>query len=106
MDGLEIILSEVNQTNTIWFHLYLESEDIDTSDFIYKTEIDSWDRKEISTYKRKQKGKDKLGVWDQHINTTIFKITNKELLYGPGNYIQYLVITYNRKGSEKIHISV
>ena len=76
MDGLEIILSEVNQTNTIWFHLYLESENIYTSDFIYKTEIDSWDRKEISTYKRKQEGKDKLGVWDQHINTTIFKIDN------------------------------
>ena len=54
--------------------LCLESEDIHTNDFIYKT--DSWDRKEISTYKRKQEGRDKLGVWDKHINTKIFKIDN------------------------------
>ena len=54
--------------------LCLESENIHTNDFIYKT--DSWDRKEISTYKRKQEGRDKLGVWDKHINTKIFKIDN------------------------------
>ena len=33
------------------------------------------------------------------IHCCIYKI-NKDLLYSTGNYIQYLVITYNTKGSE------
>ena len=33
----------------------------------------------------------------------IYKI-NKDLLYSTGNYIQYLVITYNGKEYEKVHI--
>ena len=39
------------------------------------------------------KGKDKLGIWDGHVHTAILKITNKDLLYGTGNYAQYSVIT-------------
>ena len=31
-------------------------------------------------------------------------ITNKDLLYSIGNYIQYLVITYNEKNLKKIYI--
>ena len=31
----------------------------------------------------------------------IKQINNKDLLYSTGNYIQYLVITYNGKESEK-----
>ena len=31
----------------------------------------------------------------------IFKINNKDLLYSTGNYIQFLVIAYNGKESEK-----
>ena len=31
----------------------------------------------------------------------IQQISNKDLLYSTGNYIQYLIITYNRKKSEK-----
>ena len=31
---------------------------------------------------------------------------NKGLLYGMGNYIQYLVITYNRTESEKQYIYI
>ena len=31
----------------------------------------------------------------------MYKINNKDLLYSTGNYIQYLVITYNGKESEK-----
>ena len=45
--------------------------------------------------------RDKLGVWDQQIQTTIYKTDNKDLLYSTGNFIQYLVITYNGKESEK-----
>ena len=33
-------------------------------------------------------------------------MNNKDLLYSTGNYIQYLVITYNGKASEKEHIHI
>ena len=33
-----------------------------------------------------------------------FKTDNKGLLYSTGNYIQYLVITYNERESEKLCI--
>ena len=49
--------------------------------------------------KGKRGGRDKLG--DQQIQTTIYKIDNKVLVYNTGNYIQYLVINYNGKESEK-----
>ena len=39
------------------------------------------------------------------MHTAIYKINNKDLLYSPGNYTQYLVITYNTKESEKEYIS-
>ena len=42
-----------------------------------------------------------LGVWDSCIHITIYKTDNKDLLYSTGNCIEYLVITYNRKESEK-----
>jgi len=37
----------------------------------------------------------KLGVWDKHIHTTVYKLVNKDLLYSAGNYTQYLTITCN-----------
>ena len=40
----------------------------------------------------------------KNINTTIYKISNDDLLYSIRYYIQYLVITYNRKESEKEYI--
>ena len=43
-----------------------------------------------------------LGLTD----TTVYKINNKDLLYSTGNYIQYLVITYNGKESEKEYMYV
>ena len=36
----------------------------------------------------------------------IKKIDNKDLLYSTGDYIQYLVITYNGKESEKEYIYI
>jgi len=36
------------------------------------------------------------------MQTTLGKTDNKGLLYSTGNYIQYLVITYNVRESEKI----
>ena len=31
-------------------------------------------------------------------------INNRVLLYSPGSYIQYLIIMYNGKGSEKVYM--
>ena len=48
-------------------------------------------------------GRNKLGVWDQQIQTAIYKIdTNKVLLNSTENYIQYLIINHN--GKEYIYI--
>ena len=38
---IDIILSAVSQTNTIWCHLYMESNKNDTKALIYKTETNS-----------------------------------------------------------------
>ena len=61
-------------------------------------------RKQTCGYKKGKVGGDKLGNSDQQIHTIIYKINNKDLLYSTGNYIQYLIITYNRKESEKEYI--
>ena len=37
----------------------------------------------------------------RYILLYIEQINNKDLLYSKGNYIEYLVINYNGKGSEK-----
>ena len=63
-----------------------------------KTETDS----------QMQKTNLQIGVnWEYGINTCtltyIKQINNTDLLYNTGNYIQYLVISYN--GKEKIHRS-
>ena len=42
----------------------------------------------------------------KNINTTIYKISNDDLLYSIRYYIQYLVITYNRKESEKEYMYI
>ena len=48
-------------------------------------------------------GRDKLGVWDKRIHTSIYKkyIINKDLLCSTGNSTQCSVITYMGKDSEK-----
>ena len=47
-------------------------------------------------------GKDKLGHWDQHIHTTVYKTGKQQRpTIRTGNHIQYFIITYNGKESEK-----
>ena len=61
-------------------------------------------RNQTYGYQRgKRKGRDKLGVWDERMHTTIHIkwITCKDLLNSTGSYIQYLVITYNEKEYER-----
>ena len=54
-----------------------------------------WDWEERMT------GRDRLGVWDWHVYTVIFKTTNKDLLYSTGNSTQYSVITKWEKNLKK-----
>ena len=75
----------------------------DTNKLIYKTETDLQTQKLIPKEKR---GRDKLGVWDQQIQTTVYKMNNEVLLYSTRNYIQYLVINHNGKEYEKEYIYI
>ena len=51
---------------------------------------------------RDKRGKDKLGDWNKHIHTTIYKIDSyKNLLYRTGNSTQYSVMAYMGKESLK-----
>ena len=52
----------------------------------------------------KSGGKDKLRNWEWHIQTTIHKITNKDLLYSTGNSTQCSVMTYVRKESKEWYV--
>ena len=64
-------------------------------------------RKQTCGYQRgKGMGRDKLGVWDQQIQTTIYEINNKVLLYSTGNYIQYPVINHNGKEYEEEYVYI
>jgi len=51
-------------------------------------------------------GKNQLGDWDKHKYTTIYKITNKDLLYSTGNSTQYSVKTCMGRESKKEWIYV
>ena len=49
-----------------------------TNELIYKTETDKL-RKQTYGYQRgKVGGRDRLGVWDWYIYTTVFKIDNQQ----------------------------
>ena len=83
-----------SEKDIVWYHLWnLEK---DTNELIYKTETDSQTQK-TNSWLPKGKGVGR----DKQIHITIYKINNKDWLYSTGNYIQYLVITYNGKESEK-----
>ena len=76
------------------YHLYVESK-------IWHKWIDLQNRNRLTDIETKERGleRDKLGVWDSQIQTTVHKIEkNKVLLYSTGNYVQYPTI--NHKGKE------
>ena len=80
----------------------------DTNELIYETETDSLTQK---TNLQLPKGKGDGGGINQEFVISRYKllytkqINNKDLLNSTGNYIQYLVINYNGKESEKEYIS-
>ena len=71
MDLEIVILSEVR---VIWNPLYAESKRKDTNELIYKRKTD---RNRTYGY---QWGRDRLGNWDGHVYTAIFKIGNQQWL--------------------------
>ena len=56
----------------------------------------------MATKRESVEREDKLGIWDQHIHTTINKIDNQQ---GPTvkkwDFIQYFIITHREKNLEK-----
>ena len=80
----------------------------DINEFIYKTEIDSQTQK-TNLWLPKVMG---VGGINQEFGINIYtlpfikQVNNKDVLYNTGNYIQYLIITYNGKESEKEYIYV
>ena len=62
------------------YHLYAESKNNYINGLIYKTEIDSQTQKKKKNYgyQRGKGGRDKLRVWDEQIQTTMYKIGKKQ----------------------------
>ena len=66
-------------------------------------------RKQTYDYQRERGVKDKLGRINEEFRINrymllcIKQINNKDLLYGTGDYIQYLVVAWDGKESEKEH---
>ena len=62
------------------------------------------DRENTSMVTRKgTMGRNELGDWDWHIHTTVYNVmTNKDLLYSPGNFFQYSIMTYMGNGFLKV----
>ena len=105
MDLEIIILSEVSQkrkTNTIWYHLYVESKIVHKWTYLLNrnrlTDIEN------RVMVAKEEGK---GGLDWEFGTSRCKllyigwINKKVLLYSTGNYIQYPVTNHNGKEYEK-----
>ena len=92
---LEIFtLSEVSQTDK--YHMISQICGIqknNTNQSIYKTEpnLDT-ENKLTVTRRERDEGRDKFGMWDEQIQTTIHKIDMKDLLY---NYREFYPISCN-----------
>ena len=63
--------------------------------------------KETFGYQKGRGGRIYLGFWINRYGPLYVKqINNKDLLYSTGNYIQYLIVTYSGKESEKEYIYI
>ena len=59
-------------------------------------------RKQVYGYQRRKWGRNKWFGINKYTPLYIKLINNKDPLYSTGDYIQYLIITYNGKESEYI----
>ena len=105
-----IILSEANQTEKDKYHDILYMWNLKKTllmNIFINTNQKQTHRHRKSLWLPKRKGW-KRGKQDYEINRytgyTLYKINNKGLLHSTENYIQYLVITYSGKESEKIYV--
>ena len=55
----------------------MESKENDTNELIYKTERDSQTQKNLRLAGQKR-GRDKFGLWDEQIYTSIYKIDKQQ----------------------------
>ena len=66
----------------------------DTDELIYKTEIDPQTQKtNLWLPKGKGEGRDKLGVWDEQIHTTLYKTDKQQGL--PIQHRKLYSVSYN-----------
>ena len=77
MDLEIVILSDINQTKTnIWYSLYVELKKkmIHMNLYTKLTDIEN----KLMVIKAESWGRDKLGVWDWHTHTSIYKIDDQQ----------------------------
>ena len=73
-----IILSEVSERQTSWYHLYVEYFKKDTNELIFRTETDSQTLKNIWLPKGTGMGWKKwLEVWDWHMQNKVYGMTGQ-----------------------------
>ena len=65
-------------THIIWYHLYVESKKMIQMNLFTKQKETHRLRKQHGYQRGNVERRDKLGVWDWHIPTTIFKIDNQQ----------------------------
>ena len=90
---IEVILREVSQkeTNIIWYSLYAESLKRDTNELNYRINR----RTDLGWVV----GRDRLGIWNWHVHTDIFKIYNQQ---GPTVWHVELCLVFCNNLSGKI----
>ena len=80
MDLKNIILSEVNQREKadIIYYLYVESDKLIQMNLFTKQKQTPRHRKQTYGYQSRKEGRDKFGVWNYQIHTTMFKIDKQQ----------------------------
>ena len=100
-----IILIEVSQKNTIWFHLYVESKIWHTWTYLQNRLTDIQNRLVVAKGEGAGGGKDwEFGI--SRCKLAYIGWINKVLLYSTGNYIQYPGINHNEKNIKRIYMCI
>ena len=99
MDGHRDCHTEWNKSEKDKYHMITHVESKKRYKWIYlqnRNRVTDVEKRLIVTGRRKEK--DKLGDWDWHIYTTVYKkITSKAILYSTENSTRYCIMTYMGK---------
>ena len=98
MDLEIIILSKSDKDKYIWYCLYVETKKCDTNELTKQKQIHRIRKRTYGYQRGKVTERDKLGVWDWHIHTTIIKIDNQQ---GPLVYHGELCSIFGNSLNEK-----